>query len=232
MRGRRRSLYLLDKQREPPFKGPWPVWTITGLILASYAVQSRLLDLGTAASRYGMSAVGVREGRWSTLATSLFIHGGWGHAGMNAIGALAFGAPVARRLGVSLIGAAGFFVFYMACGILANLGYAAVHMNDALPLVGASGAVSGLFGGASRLIERPGLASFTSRTVVASLLSWIGLNVLLGLMHYAPGIGDAQVGWEAHIAGYLAGLLLIGPFVKLFRPGPEPLIVEGATTHE
>jgi membrane associated rhomboid family serine protease len=192
------------------------------LILLSYGVQSQTLNLSAAAVRYGVSAVGLREGHWTTLVSALFIHGGWAHAGMNALGALAFGTPVARALGVGARGAIGFLLFFLVCGVVANLGYAAVHPGDALPLVGASGAVSGLFGGASRLIElRPGLSPFASRTVVASLAAWIVVNVLLGLMHYAPGIGDALVGWEAHIAGYLTGLLLIGPFIWLFGPPPE-----------
>ncbi len=207
----------MNPQHEPPFRGPWPVWTIVGLIVLSYAVQSRFLDLGAAAIRYGVSAVALEQGRWSTLISALFIHGSWGHAGMNAVGALAFGAPVARLFGLSLKGAAGFFLFYLLCGAVANLGYAALHPHDALPLVGASGAVSGLFGAASRLIEnRPALSPFRSRTVIVSLAAWIVINVALGLLHYAPGIGDAQIGWEAHIAGYIAGLLLIGPFAWLF----------------
>jgi membrane associated rhomboid family serine protease len=218
-RDRYRSLKNLDQQREPPFRGPWPVWTIAGLIVLSYAVQDHLLDLGVAAERYGMSGVGLSQGRWETLVTALFIHGSWAHAAMNAVAALAFGAPVARLMGLGLRGAAGFFIFYLACGVLANLGYAAVHPGDAMPLVGASGAVSGLFGGASRLIEhRPRLSPFASRTVVASAASWIVINLVLGLMHFAPGIGDVQVGWEAHIAGYFAGLILIGPFLALFAP--------------
>ena len=207
----------MDQQREPPFRGPWPVWAIAGLILAAYGLQDRLLDLGVAATRYGMSAQGLMDGRWGTAVSALFIHGSWGHAAMNAIGALAFGAPVARLLGLSLRGSLGFFVFYLSCGVLANLGYAAVHPHDAMPLVGASGAVSGLFGGASRLMEQRGrLSPFSSRSVVASAAAWVSINVVLGLMHYAPGIGDVQVAWEAHVAGYFAGLLLIAPFAALF----------------
>ena len=219
----------MDQQREPAFRGPWPVWTTSGLILLSYAVQSRLFSLGGAARTFGVSGQALMEGRWATVLTALFIHGGWAHAGMNAVGALAFGAPVARALGLRARGATGFFLFYLLCGALASLGYAALHPTDDLPLVGASGAVSGLFGAASRLIEnRPRLSSFASRTVVASLAAWIAVNVCLGLMHYAPGIGDANVGWEAHIAGYLAGLVLIGPFVRVFGPAEEPeLPVEG-----
>jgi membrane associated rhomboid family serine protease len=212
---------LVDTQapkREPPLKGPWPVWAIVGLILGSFALQTVFMSVPAAAGRFGVSGVALREGHWATLVTALFIHGSWAHAGMNAAGALAFGAPVARLFGMSAKGAGIFLLFYLLCGILAGLGYASVHPHDPTPLVGASGAISGLFGGASRLIEhRPGLSPFRSRTVLASAASWVVVNVILGLMHYAPGIGDdVQVGWEAHIAGYAAGLVLIGPFMKIF----------------
>ncbi len=214
----------MDQQREPPFRGPWPVWTIAILILLSYAAQSRLMTLDWAASQYGLSPLQFWQGRWITAISALFIHGGWAHAGMNALGALAFGAPLARRMGLGFRGGCGFFLFYLVCGVLANLAYAALHPHSLSPLVGASGAVSGLFGAASRLIERrPGLSPFRSRTVAASAVSWIGINVVMGLMHYAPGIGEVQVGWEAHIAGYLAGLLLVGPVCRLFRAAAAPL---------
>ena len=211
----------MDQQREPPFRGPWPVWTLAGVILLSYAIQSFTLDVATAARDYGMTPSQLGAGRWGTVFTALFIHGSWAHAGMNAIGAVAFGAPVARYLGLSARGVIGFFLLYILCGLVANLGYAAVHLHDAMPLAGASGAVSGLFGAASRLIEhRPGLSPVSTRTVIASAAAWVVINAVLGLMHYAPGIGDVQVAWEAHIAGYFAGVVLIAPFASLFRQEP------------
>jgi membrane associated rhomboid family serine protease len=195
------------------------MWVVAGAILLSYAAQSRLLTLDEAATRFGMISADLWHGRWLGLVTSLFIHGGWAHAGMNAAGALAFGAPVARLFGRGL-GVLGFFAFFVICGVVANLGYAAVHPHDLMPLVGASGAVSGLFGGASRLIEnRPGLSSFASRTVVGTTAAWIVVNVVFGLAGIAPGMGVVKIAWEAHIAGYFAGLLLIGPAWRLFaRP--------------
>jgi membrane associated rhomboid family serine protease len=207
----------VQQQHEPPFRGPWPVWTIAGLILASYAVQSHFLDLDTAARVYGLIPAELARGRWTPLLTDLFIHGGWAHAGMNAVGALAFGAPAARALGLGPKGGLGFFLLYLVCGVLSNLGYAVLHGRDLMPLVGASGAVSGLLGASTRLIEhRPGLSPLRSQTVVASTSGWIVVNVLMGLLHYAPGIGEVQIAWEAHIAGYFAGLLLIGPWLAVF----------------
>jgi len=217
----------LDQQREPPLRGPWPVWTLAGVILLSYAIQNFTLDIASAAETYGMTPSQLGGGRWGTVFTALFIHGSWAHAGMNAVGALAFGTPVARYLGLSARGVIGFLLLYIVCGVVANLGYAALHLHDVMPLAGASGAVSGLFGAASRLIEhRPGLSPVSTRTVIASAAAWVVINAVLGLMHYAPGIGDVQVAWEAHIAGYFAGLVLIAPFASLFRQEPPPVEAE------
>jgi membrane associated rhomboid family serine protease len=209
----------LQPQREPLFKGPWPVWTIAGLIMVSYAAQSLLLDIETAARVFGLVPAELWRGRWGGLVTALFIHGGWAHAGMNAVGVLAFGTPAARWLGLGPRGAAGFFLLYLLSGVLSNLGYAALHINDVMPLAGASGAVSGLLGASTRLVEhRPTLSPLLSRTVVASTAAWIVINAVMGFTHYAPGLGEVQVAWEAHIVGYFVGLFLVGPFGAAFGP--------------
>lgn len=209
-------------QREPLFKGPWPVWTIAGLILASYAAQSLLLT-DEAALAYAVVPANLARGDWPPLITALFIHGGWAHAGMNAVGALAFGAPAARYLGVGAKGALGFFLLFLTCGVLSSLGYAALHWHDLRPMAGASGAVSGLLGASTRLLERrTQLAPLATRTVVASTVAWIVINGVMGVLHYSPGMGEVNIAWEAHIAGYFAGLLLIGPFAAVFRQPPLP----------
>ena len=60
----------------------------------------------------------------------------------------------------------------------------------------------------------PGLARLTSPAVLTVGLSFIALNLVVGLFHVDPGLGTdgAPVAWETHVVGYLAGLLLIGPF--------------------
>jgi membrane associated rhomboid family serine protease len=209
------------QQREPLFRGPWTVWTITLVILASYAVQSVALSSDEAARLFAFAPVQLDQGRFAPLVTALFVHGGWAHAGMNAVGALAFGAPAARYLGLGPRGASGFFLLYIACGVLSCLGYAVAHLHDMTPLVGASGAVSGLLGASTRLIERrDALSPLATRTVVASTAAWIVINAVMGGLHYAPGIGEVHVAWEAHIAGYFAGLILIRPFAAVFRQAP------------
>jgi len=211
--------------REPPLKGPWTVWTIALVIMAGYAVQRLTGGTNTAVDAFAFTPAQLDHGRFLPMITALFVHGAWAHAGMNAVGALAFGAPAARYFGLGPRGAAGFFLLYITCGILSCLGYAAAHLHDTAPLVGASGAVSGLLGASTRLLERRGsISPLATRTVVASTFAWIVINAMMGLLHYAPGLGQANVAWEAHIAGYFAGLLLVPVFAALFRetPPPEP----------
>ena len=152
------------------------------------------------------------------MITSIFLHGGWAHALMNGAFALAFSAPLARLFGPKLEGALLFFGFYLLAGVLANLGFAAAHPAGHELVVGASGAVSGLMGAAARLIGgggRPG--PLFSRTVIGMGAAWIAINLLIAVFggSFMPGAGGAGVAWEAHIAGFLVGVLLIGPFARL-----------------
>jgi membrane associated rhomboid family serine protease len=200
-------------EREPVFNAPWPALAIAGVIVAGFAVQTRF-PMEPVIADYAFSPAGLDEGRWITLVSALFLHGGWAHALMNAGFALAFGAPVARVFGMRPRGVAGFFAFYLACGALSSLGYAAVHPHQIEPLIGASGAVSGLMGAAARLIARRGrLGPIFSSPVIGMGAAWIVINLLIAVLGFAPGAGDATVAWEAHLAGFAAGVLLIGPFL-------------------
>ncbi|HET9161524.1 MAG TPA: rhomboid family intramembrane serine protease [Caulobacteraceae bacterium] len=205
--------------REPVFNAPWPAIALVVVIVGGYALQSRLSDEFVIAG-YAFSPAALLQHRWATLVTALFLHGNWGHALMNAAFALAFATPVARFFGVRLAGAALFFSFYLVCGVLSNLGYAAVHWGSAAALVGASGALSGLMGAAARLIAGGGrLGRIFSSPVIGMGAAWVIVNLLIGALGgaFVPGTGGAGIAWEAHIAGFLAGVLLIGPFARIGR---------------
>jgi membrane associated rhomboid family serine protease len=202
--------------REPLLNAPWPLLAIAAVILGGYALQSLGGHPDAAMRAFGFSPADLREGRWSGLVTALFIHGGWAHAGLNALGALAFGAPVIRLFGLSARGVIGFFVFYMVCGVLGSLGFALVRWGSPDVLIGASGAISGLMGAASRLADRgPGLADFFSRTVIGMAVGWVVVNLLIAFTGLDVGQGGQPVAWEAHLFGYAAGLLLIGPLAAM-----------------
>jgi membrane associated rhomboid family serine protease len=206
--------------KEPVFRAPWPVLIVVISILGLYAVQSLAAQPEHIEAAFGFSPADFQAGRWGGLVTALFVHAGWPHAALNAVAALAFGAPVARLFGTGLWRGLVFFAFYILCGVVGSLGFAMLHLGSSAVLVGASGAVSGLMGAASRLIEREGaLAPFSNRTVIGMGLSWAVVNLLLAVFGFTAVSGGAPVAWEAHLFGYATGLLAIGPIARLLKRG-------------
>ncbi len=203
-----------DDRPEPIFNAPWPALLAAASILGPHLLLGGVSD----ARLYELALVPARVlgGEPAGLVTSLFLHGGWIHALMNGVFALAFGAPVARFLGLGGRGGVLFVLFYMACGILAGLGYAAVHPASENPLIGASGAVAGLMGAAARLMDRPGeLSGLFSPRSVSMAVGWLIVNLVLAVVGGIPGFGIGLIGWEAHLFGYAAGALMISPFARL-----------------
>lgn len=197
---------------EPMVNAPWPVVALCVAIVGLYALQTRAPFLEPA---FAFSPARLAQGETAGLVTSQFLHGNWAHALMNAAFVLAFGAPVARFFGRGFVGTAAFFTFYLLCGILAALGFAAVHWGMQAAMVGASGAASGLMGAAARLIGGQGrVGPMFSQAVTGMGLAWLIVNVIMAFTGGAliPGAGGAGVAWEAHLAGFAAGVLLIGPF--------------------
>lgn len=198
--------------REPLFKAPWPAVAIPLALLAAYAWQYWLASDAQVA-RLALSPSGIEAGRFETLVTYLFVHGSWGHVAMNAAAALAFGPPVARYLGSRTRDVLLFFAFFLLCGVISGLGYVLAHWGGHDLAVGASGAISGFWGGASRLLVGRGrLAAIRNRMVISQGLVFIVINVAVGLL---GGLAALNIAWEAHVVGYLAGLTLIGPFGRL-----------------
>ena len=182
-----------------------------------YLAQGGLPDGGLAlAFQPGSLADG---GWWPGLLTAMFLHAGWAHVAMNAVGALAFGPPVARLM-PGARGAAGFLLFYIACGVAAALGYGLVHIESQHLMVGASGAVFGLMGAAIRLLGRRDgrLRPLDDQRVLATSAVLMLVNAGAGLVGLAPGMEGASIAWEAHAFGYLFGVLAIGPWARLWRP--------------
>jgi membrane associated rhomboid family serine protease len=213
-----------DGDRQPALTAPWPPLLLTAALFGLYAWQRTIPDQEGLYYAYGL--VPLQDGEGWRLVTALFVHGSWPHVVLNASFALAFGSGVARLVGADLRGAIAFFVFYLVCGIFAGWAYLELKAGAQVVLIGASGAVSGLMGGASRLLGRaPGsgeLAPFLSPQVIGMAAAWIVLNLLIAGLGFAPGVGTAAVAWEAHLAGYAAGLLLIGPLAWLLgRAAPD-----------
>lgn len=180
-----------------------------------YLVQERMTDRGMS---WAFRPSSLWDGQWwPNLLTSMLLHGGWGHVAMNAIAAFAFGPPVARLFGGGG-GVFGFLTFYIVCGLVAAAGYGLVHPDSYGGLVGASGAVSGLIGGAIRLLGGRGdrLRGLADRRFLTTAAAIMGVNAAVGLVGLSPGMDDVTIAWEAHAFGFLCGALLIGPWSGVF----------------
>jgi membrane associated rhomboid family serine protease len=206
------------------FNAPWQAVAAVVLIVGGYAVQT-LFPVDAILAAYAFSPANLTPGRWETIITSIFLHGSWSHAMMNSAFALAFATPLARLFGSKIEGALLFFVFYLLAGVLANLGYAAAHPGGHGLVVGASGAVSGLMGASARLMGgggRPG--PILSKAVLGMGGGWVVINLLIAVFGgaFLPGAGNAGVAWEAHIAGFVVGVLLIGPLARMVPRDGRP----------
>jgi len=206
------------------FNAPLPVVLIALSMPVLFFLQLHSPDMG---GEMAFAPIDLETGRWGGLLTAMLLHGSWTHAIMNAVGALAFGAPVARLFG-DRIGPTVFLLFYIGCGVIAALGYGLVHWGASDAMWGASGAVFGLIGGATRLMGGRGrVLSLFDRRVISASVAWMAVNALTGLIGYAPGADGARIAWEAHAFGFFAGLLAIGPLARAFGKGPLPQATTG-----
>ncbi len=172
-------------------------------------------------SHYG----GLPAALWSWI-TYNFLHGGWGHLIVNAVWMLAFGSAVAWR-----VGSKRFIAFSLLCGVSGALVYLIFRWGAPYPMVGASAMISGHMAAAIRFVFRDGgtigslgrghspqrhaplatvLEVFEDRRSFAFVAVWALINLGLGLS--ALSFGGNGIAWEAHIGGFVAGLLLFGFF--------------------
>ncbi len=149
------------------------------------------------------------------------LHNDWTHLVINCLWLLAFGPIVARRFGAAL-----FLVFFTVCGVAGALAYLAFNWASPVPVVGASGAISGLMAAALRMLpgqapwalpgETP-LAPIFSRQILIFTAVWVAINLLTGITGLGMGGESGLIAWQAHLGGFVTGLLLCGPFDRL-RP--------------
>jgi membrane associated rhomboid family serine protease len=157
---------------------------------------------------------------WSTLVTSMFLHGGWMHLGGNMLYLWIFGDNIERAMG-----SARYVVFYLVCGLAAGLAHIWFSGGSTIPSVGASGAISGVLGGylllfphnRVRVLTRAGV---TSVPAIVVLGFWIVIQLISQVGSIAQTSEGGGVAYMAHIGGFVAGLLL----VKLFAAGRRTML--------
>lgn len=135
-----------------------------------------------------------------TPLTYAFLHADLIHLAINMAFLLAFGTAIERRLGLGR-----FFALYLVCAVFAAMASIALYFYsfEQTIIVGASGAVSGLFGAVLR---------FTTSRALVVIVIFVISNVILGYTG-VPGGGEVRaIAWEAHIGGFLAGFVLFPLF--------------------
>jgi membrane associated rhomboid family serine protease len=211
------------KRREPAFNLPGIVLAAIAICAIVHLVRIYALDFEQDLELLVRTAfIPIRYSgqfdidiyAFSSPITYAFLHGNFAHLAINMIWLAAFGSPLANRFG-----AARFATFWAVTGLAAVGLHYLLHPLDTSPLVGASGAISGMMGAAARFGFRVDRSSGKSvfagellpvslvlqmRGVLTFLVIWMAINLVTGLVGFAPGVED-RIAWEAHVGGFLAG---------------------------
>lgn len=222
----------------PAFATPLIGWTLIGLCVAVFLYQLSL-GLNTQAGTefvfaYGMVPYRLFENPdWPpglaapepalTVITSMFLHGGLLHLLGNMLYLWIFGDNVEAAMG-----RVRFLIFYLLCGVVAALAQAFTDMDGQIPMVGASGAISGVLGAYLllyptanvRMLLFLGVVITTFRVPAVIVLGlWFLFQLLSAQTLQEPGQQEGGVAFMAHIGGFVAGMILVWFFVRRTR-GP------------
>ncbi|MCW5720895.1 MAG: rhomboid family intramembrane serine protease [Devosia sp.] len=196
---------------------PYVTYGLIGVTILVYLVQAVLppAAFDQATINFGMIPIVVRDlypqpvpwlPDWANLFTYAFLHADWLHLLSNMLFLWVFGDNIEDALGHLR-----FFLFYLACALLAALAHLLFNLNDNMPLIGASGAVAGVMGAYIVLFPH-------ARVFVLAKIVWLiplpvpafwmlGLWVLTQLFYVVIG-SEEPVAWWAHIGGFVAGVVL------------------------
>jgi membrane associated rhomboid family serine protease len=153
-----------------------------------------------------------------SLLTSIFLHGGWFHLIGNMWFLWVFGDNVEDSMGHGR-----FITFYVICGVIAALVQTLATPDSTIPLVGASGAISGVMGAYLVLFPRVKvhtllvLGFFVTRVALPAyvmLIYWAAIQFLGSVPTLAGAEGGGGVAFLAHLGGFAAGVILIKVFAK------------------
>jgi membrane associated rhomboid family serine protease len=211
-----------EPSKERFLNAPASVLWLIAAILAAHTGRIYLLGAQSDLIIFDYAFIPARSTEALTYVSYLFLHGGFLHALINSLWLLAFGPPVAWRLGNTR-----FLLFYFFCGIAAALAHLISDWGSVVPVVGASGAVSGLMGGAIRILYsgQPSLfgaaplplAPIYSRPVLFFTSVWLSVNVVVGIIGLGLTEEGQLIAWVAHMGGFFAGLLGISLFDPMRR---------------
>ena len=227
--------------RQPAINIPGVVIGLIGAFVAAHLARLYLFDEADFLLRYALIPArytvegypgGIGAMVWTPL-TYAFIHADWTHLAVNSLWLAVFGTAMGRRFGTARL-----LLFGAVCAVAGAPAHYLGNAGDTAPVVGASAAVSGMMAGACRFMfsapravlvygphgamvvhRQPALSligMFRNPRALAFLAIWFVLNLGMGLGSAEFLTGGVEIAWEAHIGGFLAGLLLF----PLFDPVP------------
>lgn len=185
-----------------------------------------------------MPYIGGTGAKIWTFVTYSLLHANLSHIGFNILWLLPFGSALARRFG-----AARFYLFMAVTAVAGAFAHLLTHEHELAPMIGASASVSGAMAAAIRfafvkgsfLSFNRGDAEAAARVPALSLVNslinprvlgfvaiWFGVNIIFGVGSLAIGTDGASVAWQAHIGGFVAGLLLFSLFDPISRQQRRP----------
>jgi membrane associated rhomboid family serine protease len=227
--------------RQPIFMLPRVVTALAGILLVIHLASSLVLGPeGLDQLTIWAGFIPVRliapeafpGGYWPltwTLFTHAFLHASWEHVLINVAWLVIFATPVARRYE-----AVPTLVIFLISAAVGAIAFAATTLPSVQLLVGASGGIAGLTGAATRFIFQPVIVAphpetgepivlgrhlatwrelFTNSRSRAFTIIWLGLNAAVPILPAFTGEG-VQVAWQAHLGGFLAGLVLVQFFER------------------
>lgn len=233
---------------EPIFNVPRPVLLVLALLVLVHLVRQLLPELDDLwfvlasafiPARYGAMGADLPGGEvalFTSPFTHLAVHGDWLHLALNSAWLLAFGGAIAQRTG-----ALRFYIFFLVSGLGGAAAFYLANSDLMQPMIGASGAISGLMGGVVRFLF-PALDSggfrrlreaprsvrlmslgeaLTDRRILATSAILVVINVLT-IVGFGAAQNGAGIAWEAHLGGYVLGLFTYGLFDNVSHLQDEP----------
>jgi rhomboid family protein len=229
-----------DDPGEPRGSFPWVMLTILLVNVLAFVFELGVGDTSSLDNLFLAAGIvpveftrGVLVGppppfgmSWTTLLTSMFLHGGFLHIASNMLYLFIFGDNVEDRLGHFR-----FFIFYFVCGVAAGITHILANASSPVPSIGASGAIAGVLAAYLRLFPHAkvrtlifiGPLVLVPRIAAAFLiLFWFGTQAFAGITSLGATTDQSSgVAVWAHIGGFISGLILL----EILRPrNPRPAL--------
>jgi membrane associated rhomboid family serine protease len=219
-------VFLPFRDDNPVHETPVVSWALIGICIAVFLYQSGLAPqaMRDFVLTYGFIPASFFEGAArpvqaeiapsASLFTSMFLHGDFMHLAGNMLYLWIFADNIEAAMGKLR-----FIMFYVLCGLIAALAHGMLTPGSAIPMIGASGAISGVLGAYLLMYPKANVRVFMWLWIFIRVIS-VPAGIVLGLWFLMQFLGAANAGdgpgvaFAAHIGGFVAGMVLVKPFLR------------------